>query len=120
MDEYILEGHALRRSIQRKIPRYWIDLTIEYGNKKKNPGQTIISSISKAQCQSLINELITKCEDLDISKDLVKIYKLHWNISSLQELRDKGGIRVVYNPDTKKIITLYHKKETVFAEFRVF
>jgi hypothetical protein len=118
--DYILEGHALRRTIQRKIPKEWITLTIKYGNKKKNRMNTTVASISKDKCQELIEQLIKKSEKLDFYKDSEEISDINRLISSIQELKDRGGIRVVYNPDTKKIITLYHKKEKIIAEFRVF
>lgn len=110
--DYTIEGHALRRIAQRKIPKHWVTLTIEHGESKDNYYRgTLISSISKDKCQELINELKAK---LNGGKQIRK------EIKSLKDLRDRGGIRVIYNPETKKVVTVFHKNETITAEFRVF
>jgi hypothetical protein len=118
--KYIIEGHALRRIIQRKIPREWIEITIEHGDKKRNYGSKNLTlmSISKDKCQELINDIFDIKYRSNINFEERK--KLNKRMKSLKELRNRGGIKVVYDHKTNKIVTTYHKKETITAEFRVF
>jgi hypothetical protein len=119
MDEYTIEGHALRRIAQRKIPRHWVQLTIEHGESRENYQRgTLIASISKDKCQELIDELVNTTNELNIED--IQVRKNLELIDSLQELRDRGGIKVIYSPEAKKVITAYHKKETIFADFPIF
>ena len=161
MQEYIIEGHALRRIAQRDIKREWVLLTIEHGTKKKNYGNSITASISKDTCQKLIDDLFAEINDIhnlyeerkdalrekflidnentdihdidveqfyNIQKQIDKIDdQLHEKIDpikqriiSIKRLKDRGGIKVVYNPQTLKVITVFHKDEKITAEFRVF
>lgn len=161
MEQYIIEGHALRRIVQRKISREWVLLTIEHGTIKKNYGNSVTASISKITCQKLIDTLVRVSNDtinlyeerkdtlrekflvdneqIDISdlnvEEFYKVQKqidkldnqllneihiIKKQIESLKELKDRGGIRVVYNPESKKVITVFHKNEKITAEFRVF
>lgn len=118
--KYTIEGHALRRIIQRKIPKEWIPITIENGTQKENYGSKnlIVSSISKDKCQELIDSLTERVNANNIDGKEIPI--LLEQIDSLQELRDRGGIKVVHDINTNKVVTAYHKKETITAEFRVF
>lgn len=155
MEEYILNGHARRRLIQRKIEPSWIKLTIEEGEIKREFRNTREMTISKDRCQELEDRIISKISNIENKfkkeQDILineidnknspsngemidyvnkigqledeckrEIKDLGIELESIQELKRRGGIIVIYNPENKKIITVYHKKEKITAEFNIY
>lgn len=91
---------------EKEFKNHKKELMSEILNKKK------ISQKKYLEYKSIIDKMVSECN--------LKNKELEIQLESLIELEKRGGIIVIYNPESKKIITVFHKNEKITAEFNVY